>query len=516
MSYFQQKEAPRREDRLGACIVYGGTLCDLAEKGKQCRFLSDGSRSFTQGSICLLLPGIAILNSIPDNVNLVHGAVGCGACSHSQNANARSGGNLRTGTVKDALWLSTALTESDVISGGETKLFNAIIEADRLYRPKTITVVSSCVPAIIGDDVDGVIQRAQPQVSARIVPVHCEGFKTKIWATAYDAVYHGLGSKLLDDPRFNDPIIKDPLYGERLSYQKEHTVNLFSVSSMGYADELELTRYINALDHKVNAFPNFAEPDQMYKLKYAGLSVSVCPTHDDYILQHLEEAYGIPYVIRHMPIGINNTNQWIRDVAVRLGKEGAAERLIARETAELDEALKSYRSFFKGKRVFISAGEFRALATANLLHDIGFEIAGIRSYHHDEFANVEYEKLLKIVDSEFVINIADAQPFEEANLLKSTRPDLFLGHWNGNLTATKLGIPSHVIYNTGLAYLGYRGAFEFARRLYRQLANPAFNKNLSKHVRLPYKEDWYGRNPFSYIKTGLDLPEDYAGKGEDA
>ncbi|MDR0917170.1 MAG: nitrogenase [Oscillospiraceae bacterium] len=514
MSITEVREVQKREDRLGACIVYGGSLCDIADKGKKCACLEDGERSFSQGSICLLLPGSSILNTIPDNVNIFHGAIGCGAPSHSQNANTRSGNVQRGNAVRDAIWVSTALNETDVISGAETKLYNAILDADKLYRPKTITVVATCVPGIIGDDVDGVIERAQSEVSARIVPVHCEGFKTKIWATAYDAVYHGLAKSAFDDPRFDDPIIKDDLYNERIAYERAHTVNLFSVSSMGYADETELTRYLNALDQKVNAFPNFANPDEMYKIKYAGLSISTCPTHDDYLLKHLEDEYNVPYVLKHMPIGIENTNIWIRDIAERLGKSAMAERLIARETVELEEALAKYHPFFKGKRVFISAGEFRALATANLLHDLGFEIAGIRSFHHDEFANVEYEKLLKNTDENLVINIANCQPFEEANLLNTIKPDLFLGHWNGNSTATKLGIPSHVIYNSGLAYLGYRGVFELARRLYRQLANPAFNRNLSRHTRLPYKADWYDKNPFTYIKSGIEVPEDFEERSE--
>ena len=198
MSYLDNKEPPKREDRLKACITYGGTLCGLAKKSRGC-CMNDGDRGFTQGSICLMLPGLAMINSLPDNVVLLHGAIGCGACAHSQNANVRSGGNARWGRVKDALWLSTALSESDVISGGETKLERAIMEADRRYRPATITVVACCVPGIIGDDIDGVVERIQPQVSARIVPVHCEGFKTKIWATAYDAVYHGIGRRLLED-----------------------------------------------------------------------------------------------------------------------------------------------------------------------------------------------------------------------------------------------------------------------------------------------------------------------------
>jgi len=509
MDYLTHKAPPKREDRLKACIVYGGDLCNLADKGRKCGCLSDGKRKFEQGSICLLLPGISILNSIPDNVNIVHGAIGCGACSHSQNANARSGGMARKGTVKDAVWLSTALNESDVISGAENKLYDAILEADKLYRPKTITVIASCVPSIIGDDVDGVVERAKAETTAKLVTVHCEGFKTKIWATAYDAVYHGIVRSLFEDPKLETPFIKDGLYHERIAYDRAHTVNLFNVSSMGYADEQELTRYLNALEQKVNTFPSFADPDNIFALKYAGLSISVCPTHDDYVLKYLEEEHHVPYILKHMPIGISNTNDWIRDVAAKLGKQKQAERLIERETAELEAALAKYRPFFKGKRVVISAGEFRALATSNLLYDLGFDIVGIRSFHHDEFANVEYEKLIKNIGGDVAINIANIQQFEEANLLNTIKPDLFLGHWNGNSTASKMGIPSHVIYNTGLAYIGYRGVFELARRLYRQMSNPAFNKGLSKYTKLPYKKDWYGKNPYSYIKSNLDIPADY-------
>ncbi len=499
MSYLDNREAPKREDRLKACITYGGTLCGLKDKSKGCCF-NDGERGFTQGSICLLLPGMAILNSIPGNVVLLHGAIGCGSCSHSQNANVRSGGNMRWGRVKDALWLSTALNESDVINGGEIKLEKAIIEADARYRPTTITVVAGCVPGIIGDDIDGTAERIQPHVSARIIPVHCEGFKTKIWATAYDAVYHGIGRKLLEEPGYREPLFEDELEKLKERYRKSRTVNLFNVSSMGKGDELELSRLLEAIGLEVNVFPVFSKPEEMYRVTQAALSISTCPTHDDYFIKFLEEKFGIPYIIKHMPIGTENTNSWFRDIAAFFGLEKQAERLIGEEVRELKAALEEFLPVFKGKRVFIGAGEFRALATAGLLYELGFEVVGIRSYHHDEFANSEYDKLAATIGPELPVNIANAQPFEEANLLKKLKPDLFLGHWNGNGTASKLGIATHVIYNTGLSYIGYKGVYELAKRLYRQLSNTSFNKKLSKYVRLPYTGQWYEENPYKYIK----------------
>jgi nitrogenase molybdenum-iron protein alpha chain len=499
VSYIDSKEPPKREDRLKACITYGGSICDLAKRKPGC-CVSEQDRSFTQGSICLLLPGLAMLNSIPDSVVLLHGAIGCGSCAHSQNANIRSGGNTRWGKTKDALWLSTALNESDVVNGGEPKLEAAIREADRRYRPATIIVVAGCVPGIIGDDVDGVAAKLQPEVSAIILPVHCEGFKTKIWATAYDAVYHTIGRNLLAEPEDQERIIPDELADIQEKYRLSRTVNLMNVSSMGRVDEQELERLLNSLGLEANIFPVFTKPEEMYQATQAALSISTCPTHDDYFLKHLQEKYGVPYILKHMPIGIENTSRWLRDIAAFFHLEDLVEKLIAQEEADLQAALEEFKPLFAGKKVFISAGEIRAYANGYLLTELGFEIVGIRSYHHDEFAEVEYEKLAAIAKKDFPVNIANAQPFEEVNLLKKLKPDLFLGHWNGNATASKLGIATHVIYNTGLSYIGYKGVYELARRLYRQLKNPGFNRNLCDNVKLPYTNKWYDAEPFSYIK----------------
>ncbi len=499
MSYFDHREPPKREERLNAAIAYGGSICGIRGRNGEC-CLNGRDRSFTQGSICLLLPGLAMLNSIPDSVVLLHGAIGCGSCAHSQNANIRGGGNVRWGRVKDALWLSTALNESEVVGGGEPKLEEAIREADRRYRPATIIVVAGCVPGITGDDIDGVAAKLQPEISAKILPVHCEGFKTKIWATAYDAVYHSLGRNLLEPPEEASGSPPDELEALKEKYRRERTVNLMNVSSLGRVDELELTRLLNALGLEVNIFPVFTKPEEMYKATQAALSISTCPTHDDYFLHHLQEKYGVPYIIQHMPIGIANTGSWLRDAAAFFGLESRAAKLIEREEADLEAALAEFKPLFAGKKAFISAGEIRAFATGYLLRELGFELAGIRSYHHDQFAEIEYEKLAAVAGNDLILNIADAQPFEEANLLHQIKPDLFLGHWNGNATASKLGIASHVIYNTNYNYAGYKGVYEIARRLYRQLKNPAYNRKLSRHLRLPYTEEWYQSEPFSYIK----------------
>lgn len=490
MSYFEQKEPPRREQRLHACIACGGNLTDMTSRRMKCA-VPDGERVFTQNGICLLLPALGIMNSIPHSVVLMHGAVGCGSSAHGGNAAVRAGNVHRWGVVKDGTWLSTALTESDVIGGGEEKLEAAIREIDSRYQPAVIFVVAGCVPGIIGDDIDGVAVKLQPEVTAKLLPVHCEGFKTKIWATAYDAVYHAIGRAFLQQSPTSTALEAE-----------KPVVNLMNVSSMGRIDEVELERLLTTLGLSVNIFPVFSKPEKLQAMTQAKLSISTCPTHDDYLLHYLQEKYNIPYIIQHMPIGIANTGEWLRSIAAFFGTAKETEAVIAAEEQELKQALEEFKPVFSGKKVFVSAGEFRALATAILLAELGFEVVAVRSFHHDEFADPEYEKLAKITAKDFPLNIANCQPFEEANLIKRVKPDIFLGHMNGNATAAKLGVATNVIYNVGLQFVGYQGAYQLARRLYRQLINPGFNHKLSHWVQLPYSDQWYHRDPFTYIKKG--------------
>ena len=489
-NYLSQSIPPQRDKRLQPCIAYGGTLCGIMDRERKC-CLEIGDRKFSQGSICLLLPALGTLASLPDTAVLLHSAIGCGSSCHAATANSRSGSNARWGQANDTLWLSTAMNEIDVISGGERKLAQAIEEIDRQHDLKAIIVVSGCVPGITGDDIEAVISEIQPRVRARVLPVHCEGFKTKIWATAYDAYYHAFGRHLFEPP-IDTPRIDPEL--------QSRTVNLFNVSSMGRTDELELIRLLQALGLEVNVFPVFSRPEEMYRVTQAALSISTCPTHDDYILHHLKDRYGIPFVLRHMPVGIENTGQWLRDIAAIYGKSAEAESLINQEEAELRVALEPFLAVLRGKRAFLSAGEFRALATANLLCELGCELVAVRPFHHDEFANVEYDKLKRNA-GDIPLNIANCQPFEEANLIARLKPDLFLGHLVGNSTASKLGVATHTIYHIGLNYVGYRGAFELARRLARQLRNPAFHRNFAQNLKLPYTKRWYRSDPYVYIKT---------------
>ncbi|MDR1916216.1 MAG: hypothetical protein LBQ58_06560 [Synergistaceae bacterium] len=502
MSYIDAKSAPRREDRLGTCIEFGGLIGDIARPFCE-GCLKNRSRGFSQGTICQLLPALAILTSLQDTVVIVHGAIGCGGAVHSLGASVRLG-QWRSGdkNPKGALWLSTNLNEQDVTQGGEAKLREAILESDRRYRPDAIVVLSTCVPGIIGDDIDGLTEDLKGQISAALLPIYCEGFKTKVMATAYDAIFHSFLRNMIDGRDETEFSVYDNEASVAAEAIRRHRlVNLMNVSSMTGPDQYELTRLLHKLGLEVNMLPCDAHPDAFRNAPFAALSVGVCPTHDDYFMGYLEERFGVPFVGSQMPIGIENTGTWLRHAAGRLGLEDIAERVIASEEAELNKALEPILPSLKGRTAMLSAGEVRTLATAVLLQELGMEILAVRPYHYDEFGAVDVEHLARI-NPAIKLNVATAQPFEAVNMINRAKPDLYIGHNSDNVWAAKCGAAILPIYGTNSIYSGYAGAYDIARRIKRHLANTSFNEKLSRNVRHPYRESWYAEDPFKYIKQG--------------
>jgi len=503
MSYLHLKVPPTRDVRLKPCNAYGGSLCDLVD-GQKTGCLSANGRAFAQATGCQLTLSMGMAASIPNTVVIYHGPVGCGAGSlalsgQSKESQLARGNDDAVGRV----WMSTCLSEVDIVSGGEKKLEAAILEAERRFRPHAIFIGNTCVPAIIGDDIDNVATRLQDRVNARIIPLHCEGFKTRFVATAYDIVYHGILRYLLGSEPERKPIVADDL--EEIAYRKRaaRTVNLLNVGSMGYVDEVELVRLLNAIGLEANVYPCFTSPEKFVKVKDAALSVSICATHDDYFVKHLQEHYGVPYVLNTIPIGTDNVRLWLLDVADFFGLREEALKVIAAEEEELSRALAPFKKFFEGKTAFVSTGEIRAGAQACMLErDLGMRVVGIRAHHYDEFGEIVFENFKGRED--VAINVAANQPFEQVNLINRLKPDVFLGHGNSNVWAAKQGIPTLPIYGPVNSYLGYKGIFEVATRLERILANPNWYRTLGETVDLPYKDTWYDSDPYTYIRQSQD------------
>ena len=178
--------------------------------------------------------------------------------------------------------------------------------------------------------------------------------------------------------------------------------------------------------------------------------------------------------------------------------EKEANSFLKKEDELLDASLEPFRKNLRGKKVYIGGGAIRIVATGEVLQDLGLEIVGFKGHHIDEFVEPSFEALDDVDDVLF--SVATQQPFEQVNIVNKLKPDVIVIHAGINNITAKQGLPILPLFGPTNIYMGYAGVFEIARRLNRKVKNNQINKNISKYKSLPYKKEWYDKDPFTYIK----------------
>ena len=470
-----------RESIPGRVNDLGGSSVSAEENfRKGC--LKRADRSFAQGLQCQQINSMAAMMSLEDSVFIAHSPQGCVGCTIMAVDMYRVGQAHRgIKNIKNPRIIVTNLDQKSVVFGGEQKLRESVKKAVERYNPKLIFIYASCASGIIGDDIDALASSfATEYPGTTFVPIHCEGFKSKICASGFDAAFLSINKYILKKEK------KETI---------PNLVNLFAPTTVSFADQKEMERMLGLIGAEVNYIPFYSSLEKIRRIPQAVASTSICKVFADEFMKTLEEDYGIPYSHTVMPIGIRNTDKWYRGIAKVLGKEAEGEEIIAREHKRIEPLVAKIRSRLEGKRVFICGGTGRSFAAAALIDDFGMKLVGLETPTYDADAQVDVE-YLNGIHKDFVIDIANMQPFEQVNLVKKLKPDAFIGvpDW-----AAKLGIPTTHVLDGKRPTMGYDGLLYLGNKIADQLGNPGFNKKLAEHVRLPYKESWYEQDAFKYI-----------------
>ncbi len=470
-----------RESRPNTFNDCGGNSRKLSSEFEK-RCLKAADRTFSQGLQCQQINSLAALMSLEDAVFISHSPQGCVGCTSLASDMYRVGQAHRgVKNIKSARLIVTNLDQKDIILGGEAKLKEAVQLAEERYQPKLIFIFTSCASGIIGDDVDAIARELQPESTALIVPIHCDGFKSKICASGFDAAFIAISKYILQ--------------GVKLK-KEEGLINLFAPTSISYKDQLEIERILGLLNLKVNYIPFYSSLEKIKHIPAAIASTSICKVFADEFMKELEEDYDIPYSHTVMPIGVRNTDIWLKGIAALVGKEEEANQFIEKEHQRILPQLAKIRERLQGKRVFICGGTGRSFAAAALIEDFGMELVGLETPTYDEDAQIDIE-YLNGLHKDFVIDIANMQPFEQVNIVNRLKPDVFIGvpSWSA-----RLGIPTTHVLDMKRPTMGYDGILYLGNKIVEQISNPGFNKKLAAHARLPYKKSWYESDPFKFIK----------------
>ncbi len=483
---FDSSNVATRENRIGSITGYIGSLGDLAERSEE-GTLSGCSRCFSQSSTCLSMCGLSQLAGIRDIAVIHHGPAGCSATSAGTYYLDKVMAKKR-GVTTDTVYVGTDMNENDTIFGSTEKLRDIILEVNERHHPKAIFVSSSCATGIIGEDIDSIVEDLKDEIDVPIVAVHCEGFKSRIWATGFDISDHAVLSSIVKPPQ-----------------QKRNTINFKNFYEAARPEIIEMFKNFDL--EPVFLYCN-STVEELEHLSEAQATTCICGTLGNYLGNALEEEYGVPYIRTINPLGITGFETWLREIGRVTDRSEKVENYIQEQRAIYIPQIEEVKKELKGLRAVLGMGPGYTFEVSRVLDELGIEVVWALAWHYDKkYENGDVPPSMKhLLDKgiDFQASVSDQQNYEVMNILKKYDPDLYLSrHPGSTVWAIKNGTPA-VYVDDEYKIFGYKHTLEFARNILNSINNRSFEQNLAKRVKLPYTDWWYQQNIDKFFEEGKD------------
>ena len=407
---------------------------------------------------------IALL-PIADVAHIVHGPIACAGSSWDNRGTRTSGPDLYK------IGMTTDLTEQDVVMGrGEKRLFHSIKQAIDTYSPTAVFVYNTCVPALVGDDVDAVCKAAEEKWGTPVVPVDAAGF---------------YGTKNLGNRIAGDSMVKyvigtrepDPVPPSLLE-RNGKPFNVHDINLIGeYNIAGELWHVMPLLDElgirilcTLSGDARFHEVQSMHR---AEVNMMVCSKALLNVARKLEEKFTIPW-FEGSWYGTTDVSNALRDIARIIDDPDLTERteaLIAREEAKLDAALEPWRERLRDKRVLLYTGGVKSWSVISALQDLGMKVVATGTSKSTEEDKARIRELM----GEETQMLTDGSPKALLGVVEEQKADILIAGGRNMYTALKAKVPFlDINQERDFGYEGYTGMLELARQLTLTIESPVW------------------------------------------
>jgi len=399
------------------------------------------------GSAITLVP-------VADVAHLVHGPIGCLGNSWETR------GSLSSGPTLHRRAFTTALGEHDVIFGGEGRLREAVLDVGRRYRPAAVFVYLTCVPGLIGDDVEAVCRECAVELGLPVVPVLAAGF---------------VGTKNAGNRLAGSALLDHVIGTAEPAYSTAYDVNLIGEYNIAG----ELWQVLPLLDRlgirvlsKISGDARYAELTWAHRAK---ASMVVCSRALLALAADLQAEYGVPWFEGSF-YGVRSTSEALRGFARILGGPELAERtemLIAEEEARAVARLAPYRERLVGVKAVLYTGGVKSWSMVAALQDTGLEVVatGTKKSTPDDVTRI---RGLLGPDAQL---IEEGNPRDLLRIVRESGATLLAAGGRNMYTAMKGRVPFlDVNQERHQAYAGYDGVVTLAAEIDRIVSSPVFDR----------------------------------------
>ena len=315
-----------------------------------------------------------VIGPIHDILHITHGPIGCGYYSWLTRRNL-----VRPKNAGDTNYLqyamSTDMMEEQIIFGGEKKLAQAVREAYAIFKPKAISIYSTCPVGLIGDDVHSVARNMKEELGINVFAFSCEGYKGVSQSAGHHIANNGVFKHMVG---LNDT-----------PDEAEFNINLLGEYNIG-GDAWAIDELLRKCGIHVTAtLSGDVSYDQVCKVHTVQLNTVMCHRSINYMAEMMEKKYGIPWIKVNF-VGAEATAKSLRKIAGYFESKKLTDRVeevIAQGMAELKPIRDRITARCKGKTAAIFVGGSRAHSYQHLFADIGMDTiaAGYEFAHRDDY-----------------------------------------------------------------------------------------------------------------------------------
>ena len=391
---------------------------------------------------------------ITDAAHLVHGPIACSGNSWN------SRGSLSSVSTLYKMGFTTDISENDIIFGGEKKLYKAVVQVINNFNPSAVFVYSTCITALIGDDLDAVCKAVVEKYKIPVIPVHSPGF---------------VGSKNLGNRLGGEALLQHVIGSKEPKYTTNYDINI--VGEYNIAGEMwAVTTLLEKLGIRVlGKVTGDAKYEDICFAHRAKLNVMICSKALINVASSMKEKYDIPYIEESF-YGVDDMSRCLRNIAKFFNDAqliDRTEKIIEEEVSRMNIQLEPYRKKLKGKRMVLYTGGVKSWSIVSAAQDLGMQVVATSTKKSTEEDKSRIKKLL----GKDGIMLEKGNPEELLRVIKQTKADLLVAGGRNQYTALKAKIPFlDINQERHHPYAGYIGMVEMARELCEAVYSPIWRQ----------------------------------------
>lgn len=391
--------------------------------------------------VCSTCQGLASLGKIEGVVPLVHGPQPCVYQNQVGSMFCRPAQLVTAGTL---------VSKSEVIFGGEESLKAQIKNIYNKYHPKLIVVFNTCVPQLIGEDVEGVIFELNEEIPDLKVTTFKTGFNYQ------QALPLGSDASWVAVIEGIDPAPKTPGSIGIVGRTGQDAGNMAGV-------ELPLKR----AGIKTYSFPA-GHLDDMAKIARAE---TVYPLHITPFLtcKKLKEKFDQECTFIEVPAGISGTSAFLRAVADRQKCQALHDVVDQEEKRVLPELEKIKESFAKDPvRMLLVTGPANEVSIGKIYAEFGAEVFVIPCMR-----NTFYKQEKAIMEERFGVTFIEEDFDTLEDVMDEVKPNVVSCEFQGQVETMSRMMPTFI----NMLYLceyGYDYALDLGANYFKLLKKPVY------------------------------------------